>query len=123
MGWVRTGIIDPLSDVSFGVSEDYEWVIGYAKNELIAGLSVERKYHYTEDFGEDGWRLSDLTNQRSAEERPNSAFNMVDPKTGKEYPYNPKRVWAVSKDTFQDYYDKGKIDFQDDYDFLNITIP
>src|SRR5690625_211154 len=111
------------SDVPFGVSQDYEWVIGYAKNELIAGLSVERKYHYTEDFGEDGWRLSDLTNQRSAEERPNSAFNMVDPKTGKEYPYNPKRVWAVSKDTFQDYYDKGKIVFPDDYDFLNITIP
>src|SRR5690625_7544842 len=48
---------------------------------------------------------------------------MVDPKTGKECPYNPKRVWAVSKDTFQDYYDKGKIVFPDDYDFLNITIP
>ena len=39
------------------------------------------------------------------------------------YPYNPKRVWGVSRDTFQSYYDKGKIVFPDDYDFLNISIP
>lgn len=52
------------SDVPFGVSQDYEWVIGYAKGELIAGLSVDRKYYYTDDFGDDGWRLSDLTKQR-----------------------------------------------------------
>ena len=48
---------------------------------------------------------------------------MVDPKTGKSYPFNPKRTWAVSVETFQDYYDKGKIVFPDDYDFLNISIP
>jgi adenine-specific DNA-methyltransferase len=36
---------------------------------------------------------------------------------------NPNRMWGVSKDTFQSYYDKGKIVFPDDYDFLRITIP
>ncbi|MDP3839994.1 MAG: site-specific DNA-methyltransferase, partial [Methylococcales bacterium] len=111
------------SDVPYGVSQDYEWIMCYAKANFIAGNAHERKYHQTPDFPNDPWRLSDLTKQTSADERPNSAFNMVDPKTGKSYPFNPKRTWAVSKDTFQDYYDKKKIVFPDDYDFLKIKIP
>ncbi|MCK9371799.1 MAG: site-specific DNA-methyltransferase [Sulfuricurvum sp.] len=111
------------SDVPFGVSQDYEWIICYAKEKFLAGISHEQKYYYTDDFPNDGWRLSDLTTQRSDDERPNSAFEMIDPKTGKKYPYNPKRTWGVTRDTFQDYYDKGKIVFPDDYDFLNIKTP
>lgn len=111
------------SDVPFGVSQDYEWIICYAKKSFLAGITHTRKYHYTDDFPDDGWRLSDLTTQRSAKERPNSAFNMINPKTNKEYQFNPKRVWGVSKNTFQDHYNKGKIVFPDDYEFLNITIP
>lgn len=112
------------SDVPFGVSQDYEWIVCYAKSaEFLAGIKHERKYYYTEDIPNDGWRLSDLTTQRTAEERENSAFDMVDPKTGKKYPYNPKRVWGVTKTTFQQYYDKGKIVFPDDYEFLNISRP
>lgn len=111
------------SDVPFGVSQDYEWILAFTKGTYGAGIDIERKYYQTDDYPNDKWRLSDLTTQRSEEERQNSAFTMVDPKTGKEYPHNPKRVWGVSKDTFQSYYDKGKIVFPDDYDFLNITIP
>jgi adenine-specific DNA-methyltransferase len=111
------------SDVPFGVSQDYEWILAFTKGEFGAGISVERKYYKTDDFPDNGWRLSDLTKQTSAEERKNSAFDLIDPKTGKEYPFNPNRVWAISKDTFQSYYDKGKIVFPDDYDFLNISIP
>lgn len=54
---------------------------------------------------------------------PNSYFTMVDPKTGKEYPASKKRTWAVTKETFQKYYDEGYIVFPDDYDFLNISKP
>jgi adenine-specific DNA-methyltransferase len=111
------------SDVPYGVSQDYEWIFCYTKSGFNAGLEYERKYYQTSDYPNDGWRLSDLTTQRSAEERPNSAFDMIDPKSGKTYPYNPKRIWGVSKDTFERYYDKGKIVFPDDYDFLNISIP
>ncbi len=111
------------TDVPFGVSQDYEWVICYANPNFIAGLELERKYYRTPDFPNDGWRLSDLTTQRTSDERPNSAFDMIDPKTGKSYPFNPKRVWGVTKDTFDDYYKKGKIVFPDDYDFLNISTP
>ena len=111
------------SDVPFGISQDYEWVIAFTKGYYSAGIDIERKYHQSQDFPNDRWRLSDLTTQRSEEERPNSVFDMIDPKTNKRYPHNPKRVWGVSKDTFQSYYDKGKIVFPDDYDFLNISIP
>src|SRR5699024_12395940 len=61
--------------------------------------------------------------QRNYIERPNSYFTMIDPKTKKEYPASKKRTWAVTKDTFNHYYDKGYIVFPDDYDFLNITKP
>ena len=111
------------SDVPFGVSQDYEWIIAFTKAELQAGVAYERKYFQTNDFPDDRWRLSDLTTQRSAEERPNSAFNMIDPKTGNSYPVNPHRVWGVSIDTFPEYYRKGKIVFPDDYGFMNISIP
>ncbi|MBC3788643.1 site-specific DNA-methyltransferase [Spirosoma utsteinense] len=111
------------SDVPFGVSQDYEWIICYSKAGFGAGLEHERKYYQTDDIADDRWRLSDLTTQRSAEERPNSAFNMIDPKTKKSYNFNPQRVWGVSKDTFQYYYDKNKIVFPDDYEFLNIGTP
>jgi adenine-specific DNA-methyltransferase len=111
------------SDVPFGVSQDFEWILCYAKESFIAGLAQERKYYQTDDFPNDRWRLSDLTKQTSASERPNSAFDLIDPKTKKSYPFNPKRTWSITQETFQEYYDKGKIVFPDDYDFLRITIP
>jgi adenine-specific DNA-methyltransferase len=111
------------SDVPFGVSQDYEWILSFAKSEFLGGTKFERKYFQTNDFPNDRWRLSDLTTQRTAIERPNSAFNMVNPKTGKTYPFNPNRIWGVTKDTFNEYYTKGKIVFPEDYDFLRINTP
>ena len=111
------------SDVPFGVSQEYEWVICYAKLNFVGGLSFERKYYKTPDYPNYRWRLSDLTTQKLEADRPNSVFDLIDPKTRKVYPYNPKRLWGITKDTFKEYYDKGKIVFPDDYDFLNITIP
>ncbi|SDF27746.1 site-specific DNA-methyltransferase [Sporolituus thermophilus] len=110
------------TDVPFGVSQDFEWIICYAKPNFLAGVPTERKYYTSPDFKE-RWRLSDLTTQRSAEERPNSFFTLVNPRTLEEYPANPNRVWGVTKETFQEYYAKGKIVFPGDYEFLNISTP
>lgn len=112
------------TDVPFGISQDYEWVTVYAKSDsFFAGVPVERKYYSSIDYPNDRWRLSDLTTQKIESQRPNSAFDLIDPKTGKVYKYNPKRLWAITKDTFRNYYDRGKIVFPDDYDFLSISIP
>lgn len=113
------------SDVPFGVSQDYEWVLCYAKSsDFVACIEGgTRKYFETDDLPGKPWRIHDLTSQRNASERPNSYFTMVNPKTGKEYPCNPNRTWAVTKDTFTEYYKQNRIVFPDDYDFLNISKP
>lgn len=113
------------SDVPFGVSQDYEWIICYAKSDnFIAGIEGnERKYYETPDFPNCPWRIHDLTKQTTASERPNSFFTIVNPETGDEYPANPNRTWAVTQETFEEYYTADRIIFPGDYDFLNISKP
>jgi len=114
------------SDVPYNFSQDYDWILVYTnatEDNKIIGRSINRKYYISEDYPGRPWRLTDLTSQQPASKRPNSFFTMVDPKTGKQYPASEKRTWAVTKDTFQHYYDRGYIVFPDDYDFLNITKP
>lgn len=110
------------SDVPFGVSQDFEWVIAYTKINFQAGRPIERAYHHSDDYGE-GWRLADLTKQSTQSERPNSFFPLINPRDGRSYTPSPNRVWGVSKDTWKSYYEKGKIVFPGDYDFLKITRP
>lgn len=113
------------SDVPFGISQDCETVLCYAKSNLFeAALEGHgRKYFETPDFPGQPWRYHDLTTQRTIEERPNSNFAMVNPKTGEAYPVNPLRSWAVTKETFKEFYDANKIIFPGDYDFINVSRP
>jgi len=113
------------SDVPFWVSQDYEWILCYAKSDkFIAKTNGEpRNYYETPDFPDRPWRKHDLTKQTSAIERPNSFFDMIDPKTGKKYPANPNRTWAITSDTFDKYYSDGKIIFPGQYDFLKMSQP
>ena len=113
------------SDVPFGISQDFEWVVAYAKSRTyFAGVeSLSRKYYESDDYPNRPWRIHDMSKQTTASERPNSFFDMVDPKTGKTYAANPNAVWRITKDTFQEYYAAGRIVFPDDYDFLNINKP
>lgn len=113
------------SDVPFGMSQDYEWILIYAKTSLLR-LSIDgkgRKYYETNDFPGRPWRIHDMTCQRTATERPNSYFTMINPKNGKEYKANKNRVWRITKDTFQKYYENNEIIFPGDYAFLNIKNP
>ena len=121
VGTLPRKVRDGKSDVPFNFSQDFDWVLVYTKgfeNQAIVGREVERKYYETLDFPNRPWRTADLTKQTTTKERPNSDFTMVNPKTGKEYPVNPKRSWAVTKDTFDEWYQSGGIGFPDDYDFM-----
>ena len=113
------------SDVPFGVSQDYEWIVVYAKSNMFEA-SIEggnRKYYETSDFPGRPWRIHDMTKQTTASERPNSFFTMINPKNGEEFPCDPNRTWRITKDTFQSYYDANEIVFPGDYDFLKISKP
>lgn len=114
------------SDVPFNLSQDFDWLLCYTNvddSSTPIGRGVERKYYETDDFPGQPWRLADATSQRTAIERPNSYFTMVNPRTGDEYPSSEKRTWALTQDTFDYYYQKGAIVFPGDYDFLNIGKP
>lgn len=113
------------TDVPFGISQDHEWIIAYAKSTSFIGAvqGKERKYFETEDFPGCPWRVHDLTKQTTASERPNSFFTIVNPKTGAEYPANPKRTWAITAETFEQYYAQNRIVFPGDYPFLSISKP
>ena len=113
------------SDVPFGISQDFEWIICYAKsNNFVASVEGnERKYYETPDFPNRPWRVHDLTKQTTASERPNSYFTIVNPKNGDKYPANPNATWRITVDTIEDYYKANRIVFPGDYDFLRISKP
>jgi adenine-specific DNA-methyltransferase len=113
------------SDVPFGISQDYEWIVCYAKsNDFYARVEGgSRRYFETPDFPNKPWRIHDLTKQTTASERPNSNFTIVNPRNKTEYPANPLRTWAVTKETFEIYYKEKRIIFPGDYDFLSISRP
>ena len=113
------------SDVPFGVSQDYEWVLCYAKSDaFIASIEGKgRKYYKSPDFPGKEWRIHDLTKQTTASERPNSFFTIINPRTGEEYPANPNQTWRITKDTFEEYDQNHRIVFPGDYDFLRISKP
>ena len=113
------------SDVTFGISQDYEWIVCYAKSRQFKA-SVEgkpRKYYETPDFPGRPWRTHDLKKQTTALERPNSFFDLIDPKNGKTYPANPNATWRISKDTLDKYMSQSRIIFPGDYDFLKNKQP
>lgn len=98
------------SDVPFGVSQDYEWIICFAKSNFIASIeSNGRKYYETADFPDRPWRIHDMTTQRSANERPNCFFTIINPRNGKTYLANPNRVWANNEETFREFYKHDRI--------------
>ncbi len=113
------------SDVPYGISQDCESIICYVKSEQFRGAvkGKERKYYETPDYPNRPWRIHDMTTQRTASERPNSFFTMINPKNGDEYPANPDATWRVTKETFSTYYSEGRIVFPGDYDFLKISKP
>jgi len=113
------------SDVPFGISQDFEQIICYAKTDsFVASIEgKERKYYSTPDFPNERWRIHDMSTQRTATERPNSNFTMIDPKNGKKYPVNPQAVWRITEKDFQQYLDNNRIIFPEDYDFLKISKP
>lgn len=124
VGTIPCRVRTAKSDVPFGVSQDYDWILVYARTDkFIAGREHSRKYFTTEDFPQKPWRYHDMSTQRTAKERPNSDFSMINPKTGEVYPVNKNAVWRITKNDYETYLKKNRIIFPGDYEFLSITRP
>jgi adenine-specific DNA-methyltransferase len=57
------------------------------------------------------WTLGDLTVGMTKEQRPNQYYELVDPKTGINYPANPKRVWAFIPESMEREIAAGRVVF------------
>jgi len=113
------------SDVPHGVSQDFEWILCFTKSDLFGARIVgnPRKYYESPDLPNRPWRVHEMTTHRTASERPNSNFTIINPKNGKKYPVNSNAVWRVTKESYIKFYKENKIVFPGDYDFLNISKP
>lgn len=85
------------------VSVDHEYVYLYAKDPekvVLTGLfRTQADYPYEDKRGH--YASTDLTIGMTQDDRPNQAFTIQNPRTGKKYPHNPDRVWRFEPDTMK----------------------
>jgi adenine-specific DNA-methyltransferase len=85
------------------VSVDHEYVLMYAKNAAevtLEGLVADESKYPLKDRG-GRYASTDLTIGMTSEDRPNQFYEIKNPRTGKEYPANPDRVWRFEPDTMR----------------------
>jgi len=99
------------------VSSDHDYVISYQKGMMSGFRGIEkdfRKYSNPDNDPRGPWILDNLTVGMTKSMRPNQAYNLVDPSTGKVYPFNPNRVWAFIPESMKKMIDEGRIVFPED---------
>ena len=99
------------------ISTDHEYVLCYQKGGLEGFIGFEKdfkKYSNPDNDPRGPWMLDNLTVGMNASMRPNQAYDLVDPKTGKVYPFNPNRVWAFIPESMSKMIEEGRIFFPED---------
>jgi adenine-specific DNA-methyltransferase len=99
------------------VSADQDYVICYHKGMLDGFKGIEKdfkRYSNPDNDPRGPWILDNLTVGMNASMRPNQAYDLVDPKTGKVYPFNPNRVWAFIPESMDRMIKEGRIIFPED---------
>lgn len=97
------------------VSSDQDYVV-YQKGYLegFRGIGKDFKRYSNPDNDPRGpWILDNLTVGMNASMRPNQAYDLVDPATGKVYPFNPnKGLGVLSPESMNKMIAEGRIVFQ-----------
>jgi adenine-specific DNA-methyltransferase len=107
----RTGANDSKE---FWRTIDHEYLIAYAKSNLFSFLGIEKGFgNYTNPDNDPrgSWTKSDLTCNKTKEERPNLYYDIIDPKTRIKYKCSPIRVWAYEKPRMEKVISEGKVLF------------
>jgi len=79
------------------LSVDHDYVVAALSGSASGfwGLPIDEEDYSNPDDDPDGpWTTGDLTCNKTAEERPNLFYDLIDPTTGNVFKCNPKRVWA-----------------------------
>ena len=99
------------------VSVDHEYVICFGKGLFPGFIGTEKdfkSYSNPDNDPRGDWVLGDLTVGMTASMRPNQAYNLINPKTKKVYPYNPNRVWAYIPSSMNKLINENRIYFPED---------
>jgi len=73
----------------------------------LSGVLVGDENYSNPDGDPEGpWTLGDLTCNKTAKERPNLFYDLVDPATGNVFKCNPKRVWAYEPEKIRAFIKK-----------------
>jgi adenine-specific DNA-methyltransferase len=108
----RRRVSSALSDNN--VSLDHEYVMVFQKGLLkkFEGNKKDYSNYSNPDNDHRGpWIADNLTVGMTASMRPNQAYDLIDPKTGKIYPFNPNRVWAFIPESMNRMISEGRIIF------------
>jgi adenine-specific DNA-methyltransferase len=106
----RTGSNDAQNMVSL----DHDYIIAYTKTldtKLNGVLKDSSNYKNPDNDPLGAWAKDNLTCNKTASERPNLFYPIVDPQTGIEYQCNSNRVWAYEKERMERNIAEGKIIF------------
>ena len=83
------------------LSVDHEYVLIYGKSSsqsVLSGLSKGASgYPFSDTKGR--FASTDLTIGMTSRDRPNQFYTITNPRTGKQYPGNPERVWRFFPET------------------------
>ncbi|MBI2464477.1 site-specific DNA-methyltransferase [Candidatus Peregrinibacteria bacterium] len=99
------------------VSTDHEYVVCYQRGSFTGFSGNEKEflnYKNPDNDPRGDWVLGDLTVGMTASMRPNQAYDLVNPKTGKSYPCNPNRVWAYIPSSMEKLIKEDSIYFPED---------
>lgn len=102
---------------SDNVSLDHEYVLCFQKSKcnVFRGLAKDYSNYKNPDNDPRGpWIADNLTVGMTASMRPNQAYDLIDPKTQKVYPYNPNRVWAFIPESMAQLIADNRVIFPDD---------
>lgn len=112
--WKRR-VPSALSGTNWSV--DHEYVVCYRKSDLGDFRGNDKSYESYKNPDNDPrgpWMADNLTVGMTATQRPNQAYDLVDPKTGKVYPFNPNRVWAFIPESMEKMIQDNRIVFPED---------
>lgn len=105
------------NDAKDFISIDHEYVLTYRKTEIFSFEGVRKdfsNYKNTDNDSRGSWTTSDLTCNKTREERPNLYYDIKDPKTGIVYHCNSNRVWVYEKTRMEKLIKEDKVIFPTD---------
>ncbi len=102
------------NDAKNNVSLDHEYVLCYGKSNMtmLNGVIKEFQNYTNPDNDPRGeWARDNLTCGKTASQRPNLYYPIIDPMTGIEYKCNPDHVWRFEKSKMEKFILEGKVIF------------